>query len=260
MNKIEDLIKQKISENIGKIKSNEPKELLKIDVKTPSLFKERYIAQINDSLEQAEKYKNSLLPYVRTLKQNISDITEQTHLCAIYLLLSHIFDSYDALFLLIRNGFSSALMNHIRMMKEADGLISLFVMEYEKSEEKNLKDWFSGVIVLNGKYRERIGDHYESFLGEEGASQLKEHEVFLHRLLSIGTHNGYATMIESITPFYEDFDLEKVVHYNYSLRTSSLLKGLLLESNLTLRNVYMHLLPGLEETQKLEKIQKEHNK
>lgn len=42
------------------------------------------------------------------------------------------------------------------MMKEADGLISLFVMEYEKSEEKNLKDWFSGVIVLNGKYRERI--------------------------------------------------------------------------------------------------------
>ncbi len=191
-----------IENNLRAIKNPGAKFALLQDPSLPTRLMQENQEQIDFYVNRARNVLTSLSPYLYKIKININDITEQTHIVAIYLLLSSTFYEWDSFLNLASSWKYSSAYTILRKINEAIDQVELFIHDYRDSENKNLQDWFSGKIIGNELSRKRIDAEIEE-ISEIDTKWLLSH---LYQVESNPSHNGYASILELVSPFTEDFD------------------------------------------------------
>lgn len=240
-----------IADNRRAIKSLEAKKAL---AENPNLIeedKERSKMEIALKLPALEQYFNELLPFIKNLRSYVQDITEETFVCAIYLALSHACQDWRSLFSLARNGDYGSFA-FVRLIKDAIALSDLFVLDARKNESKHLKEWFSGEIVNHGAFRVA----QDEFMQESGleADVMKNMASHIYQMESLVIHGSYISMIESISPFTEDFDHEGRTQYFRTSKGLDYAKGTMDAMNISLKLVYGQFVGDKEKYEQLDKI------
>lgn len=247
-----------IEDNKRAIKSDDPKRELARNPKTPVLIQEREKLEIHHLLSRLRKYQSELFPFVKKIKANIKDITEPTHVCAVYLLLCNVFENWNAFFLLIENGKNGAAGNLLRMIKEGDMTIQLFSVEAAQKNRTNLDKWLKGDIVTHGIGREKVSEYYDkhSPVPEVDVKKLDAH---IYQMESQASHNSYATILESVSPFTGDFDFDGYTGCHRCLGLLRYAEGSLTATNIAMKAVYANLINEEAIYTQLDTILKKYN-
>ncbi|MGK2849020.1 MAG: hypothetical protein ACSLEX_03055 [Minisyncoccota bacterium] len=241
-----------IQSNRIAIKSDRPKKALQ---NNPNLLNEeqKYAeVEINNILVDITGQYSELVPYIKRLKNFVPDITEETHYCAVYLLFCQSATYWDSIFLLAKNGNSSAIQVITRTIKEAFALTELFSLEFYEGKNEHLLKWFSGEIISNGAHRRAMNEFFEKT--QSGATILEEMSRDLYRMESHSIHVAYTSVLECISPFTEDFDFEKFTRFRRTSYNLGYVKGAMDGTNIALKFAYKFLLRDLESYDQLEKI------
>ncbi|GAG73368.1 unnamed protein product, partial [marine sediment metagenome] len=227
------------------IKNMKPKILLK---KNPNLLitnKEKDKNEIDQKLSRLRDQYTELLPFVKGIKKHIKDITETTHVCAVYLSLCFAFQNWNSLFLLAEYGKNSAALALIRMIRESLTLAELFALEFSKNERENLDKWCTGEIIPHRIGREMVSKFFDELSLIPNLlppHYIKNLMTNLYQMESQVIHSSYAPILECISPYTENFDFEG---YTGFYRTKIFLKhaeGMMTATSSTLKLVYLLLL------------------
>lgn len=245
-------IKFLIDDNRMAIKNPLPKIALRTD--PDLLVKERKDLEwrINEVLTVIQQQYVELLPFVKELRKHVRDITEESHICAVYLLLCHASQDWNSLFLLGKHG-DLTMQIVFRRIKESLALTELFTLEYRDGARKNLDKWFSGNIIDHSLCR----DAQEKFFQEMPENKGIDIKTMLTRLYqseSLATHVSYSTMLECISPFTEDFDFSGRTQYFRTCHALPYAKGVMDAMNITLKLVYLFLMEDPHGYERLDEI------
>lgn len=247
--KIQDLIKQ----NRKSIKNKGAKIAWAAD---PFLRKKIKIGHENEAqviLSMLRAWHKELMPYVLKIKSQVSDITEQTHICAIYLLMCHIFENLNSFFLLAEQGKHSAAGNLLRMIQEAHMTINLFAIDYKNDDRTNIEKWFSGNIISHGIGREKVGKHFEE-KGPLPEVNRKKLDAHIYQVESQTSHNAYISVLESISPFTEDFDFDGYTGFYRIISYLKYTSTIMTMCNNSLRMTNLYVLKNKDDEIKLNEI------
>jgi hypothetical protein len=168
----------------------------------------------------------------------ISKVTDQDRVTACYFLFGKTSQSFRAIFLLAREGYSYEVMEILRGIRESLDLVHLFLDEEENSP--NLKKWFSGEIIENSIARAS----HDKFLNQEAPdieSQIpyKEAQAHIYRLYSLYSHISYGALLDSFDVYNRDFDFQRIAAFHYLNKTAlSLVQGTLETAIIALKHFY----------------------
>ena len=250
-------IKALIEDNQKKIKDPEPKKYLGIHPNVLTDIQKEKELEIAYLLGQLDNQYKELLPFVEKIKLNIGDITEQTFVCATYLLLCRIFDNWESIFILAKEGKSPAVGNMIRTIKEGIMQVQLFSIDSLSMDRTNLDKWFSGDIVTHGVGREKLA----KFCKEENPEGEKTDDLTtqIYSIESLVSHNSYASIIESVSPFTEDYSFNGSTSYHRTVAWLRYAIGSLESTNIAMKFVYSHIMKDTDGYQKLSEILVKYN-
>jgi hypothetical protein len=209
--------------------------------------------EIDLLLSDLKLYFDDLFPFLRNIKNSIKDITEETHLCAIYLTLSTAFYNWSAFFLLVANTKHAAAGGLLRQIKEAIMQVNLFVIENADNSRFHLDKWYKGEIITHGAGRESVSAEYNRFMTENRVD-LKSLETHLYQVESQVAHNAYATMLESINPITEDFEFDGPTCVHRTLSYLNYAKGSFASMNIAMKAVFLKSLHNEDIYNQLENI------
>ena len=201
---------------------------------------------------------NELFPYVKKLKNYIADITEETHICAIYLLLCQVFNIWESFFILSEAGKSSSIGGLIRMIKEGDMQVQLFVTEASENSRVNLNKWFKGEIITHGEGRDKVSKFIEKGTPVSG-DNLKDLSAHIYQMESQASHNAYTSILELVSPFTEDYDFEGYCGYYRTVIWLKYAFGSLEFTNITLKMVYLNIVKDQGAYKEINKILVKYN-
>ncbi len=196
---------------------------------------------IEQKLEVLQGRYSELFPFIEALKAKIPDIIENTHLCAVYLLLCYNLQTWKSLFLLAKYGHYSAIMSLIRKLKEISMLVQHFTLEKKDNIRTDLDKWFSGEIISHS-----IGRNSSTKLMESDNPYPEldygKLQSFIYQIESQAPHAGYASILECISPFTEDFDFNGYAGYGRTISALEYANGTMNDINLALKAVYSLIL------------------
>lgn len=240
-----------IADNKRAIKNPKAKDALRENPNLVEEDKESSKMEIAIKLPLLEQYFNELLPFIKNLRNYVGDITEETFVCAVYLSLSHACQDWRSLFTLAKVGDYGSFA-FVRLIKEVIAQSDLFVLNSRKSEHKNLKKWFAGEIVGHGECR----DAQDKFMQENGmtADEIKDMAKRIYHMESLLIHGSYISMLESVSPFTEDFDYDGRTQYFRTSKGLDYAKGTMDAMNISLKLVYGQLVGDKEKYEQLDKI------
>lgn len=252
------IVRQLINGHLKAIKNKDPKNELKEDSSLLGKNLMRDKQEINRLLKELKKYYYELLPVVKSFRVHINDIIENSHVCAIYLLLCQTFQNWNAFFELVDANQSSAATILIRSIKESVALIELFSLEYSTNDRKNLDKWFKGEIISHKTCREKQDKLFKQIMPRVG-NDMGSLNTYLYSMESQAPHNSYSSILESISPFTEDFDFEE---YTRSYRTVAITKyaiGSMTAVNISMKMATILVLKNPQILTKIEKILLKYN-
>jgi hypothetical protein len=183
----------------------------------PNQYKRYEIEIIEQYTNNLEKIRQDLIPYAQKIKhEHIHDITESSLNCAIYLLICHTLEVWEAILLLAKNSFNSEMMDLTRHVKETLELIHLFLIKGNDSGV--LKKWFAGETIPNREARKAIKKEFDEWQDnskvEVNISSILAH---IYDKLSLHTHSSYHPMLESVDVFNKDFDFKKYANTHFTM-------------------------------------------
>ena len=247
-----------IQDNIRAIKSTYPKIALSRNSQLLQSAQEKNELDIDKLLLKLQEYHAELFLFIKKIKTRVNDIAERTHICAVYLLINKIFDDWSALFLLAKNGKSLAANNLLRTVSEGVELIHLFIIEASQGGRSNLDSWLSGEIIPNRTCRKKVAEHHEkySFVSKIDFRALSSH---IYQMESQVPHNSYESILESVSPFTEDYDHEGFTGYQRTVFLLHYASGSMAGVNIVLKAIFGILINEASEFQQLDQILRKYN-
>lgn len=207
--------KDLIQKRIKQIKESNAKKYLMIDMLFPEKQKKKDEAAINQALFKIEGVYSQFKAEIKNLKLQIPDITEQTVKCAVYLVYGKVCHTWEAVFILAKNGFNFEVMELARSINENLDLIQVFHLD---KTGKHLADWFDGKIIDNKTARQIEHD----FIIKGDLPSIKEHDLSpydmstdVYRVLSKYTHCSYVALLDSVDVYSHNFDWNKYGGFYY---------------------------------------------
>lgn len=211
------------------------------------------VAEIQSTLKALRDEYEELRPFVVGLRKHVISITEETHICSVYLLLCQALKNWESFFLLAENGRYTGAMVILRTIKEGVALVDHFCLESHKSEDANLKKWFAGEIITHGSSRKARNDHHKERTGEED-ELFKELQGHLYQVESQAVHNSYGSVLECVSPFTQDFDFEEFTGFYRTVSAVRYAKGSMTTTALAIKGVYLFLLKDAISYEKVDEI------
>src|SRR5215471_16672009 len=101
--------------------------------------KEKDRESILNQVRELEGHFELILPFIKKIRSYILKVTDQNRTTACYFLLGKVSNSFRALFLLAREGFSYEVVEITRGIQESLDLVHLFL--YEEENSPNLQKW-----------------------------------------------------------------------------------------------------------------------
>lgn len=214
-------VEQSTKERIAKYIEQEKTVInyLKRDPNAPQRQRETDQKYIATEIKKLESIFDEITPYIFKIRECISNVLDQNKLTASYFLFGKIFQSWQALFLLTREGFHYEVMELLRSIRESADLMFFFMCDDDSSLD--LKKWFEGKIVSNEKARKAMHD----FMNEEASKvgitlPVGEMKAGIYGVLSKYTHVSYSALLDSFNVFRRDFDFERVSGFHYTRKSS----------------------------------------
>lgn len=152
---IDEKIKKLIQDRIAKLKTHVAKQFFEQNPHYPQQQRLKDMEEIREEIEKLKSIHSQIKEEVKKLKKLIPDITEQTTLCAVYLIYGKVLQTWEAVFLLAERESNFDVIELIRSINENLDLIKAFHLD---KEEKYLKRWFEGEIIDNGVSRKLIDE------------------------------------------------------------------------------------------------------
>jgi len=251
-------IQETIASNKKAVKSRSPKINLSQNPDLLRITQERDKLAIDRLLVHLRQQYSELVPFVGKMKSSVGDITEETHVCAIYLLLCQVFSNWNSCFFLAESGRSAAAGNLIRTIKEGVSQVELFALESAHGDRSNLAKWFSGDIIPHSKGRRKVGDYVDKYLPSSEISTV-ELGSQIYQIESQVSHNGYASILELVSPFTEDYDFDGYVGYYRTIAWLRYAEGSLEATNIAMKMAYSMVVKDEESFKKLNEILVKYN-
>ena len=210
-------IEQSVQERISQYKAQESEviDYLRRNPDAPQRQRgedEKYIAA---EVGKLKSIFNETAPYILKIRERIPNVLDQNKLTASYFLFGKIFQSWQALFLLARDGFHYEVMELLRSIRESTDLTFYFMRGDDSSSD--LKKWFAGEIMSNEKARKAMNEE-ASKAGV--ALPVGEMKAGVYGGLSKYTHVSYAALLDLFNVFRRDFDFERVSGFHYTRKSS----------------------------------------
>lgn len=240
-----------IADNRRAIKNPKTKEVLRENPSLVEKDRDLSVREIKLKLPVLEQYFNELLPFVKELRSQIADITEETHICAVYLLLAHACQDWNSLFNLARIGDYGSF-SFIRLIKESIAQSDLIVLDSRTNERKNIDKWFKGEIIGH----EACRTAQDNFMQASGlpSGVIKDMAKRIYHMESLSIHGSYVSMLESVSPFTEDFDYGGRTQYFRTSKSLDYAKGTMDAMSISLKLVYLYLVKDEKKYDELDKI------
>jgi len=250
-NKSKAAVKKVIASQLMAIKDPITKMLVELNPEHPKLEKQRQQKQIKEQVAEMEVIYEEMLPFIKNLKKHINSITEETQICAIYLILGRVAKGMKALFLLTKEGMQYEAVETARSIQESLGLVTTFILP---KYSEYLPKWFEGQIVKNSVSRKASHELLNpDELGVEISIEEMENDIYT--LFSQYAHTSYAALLTSINVYTEDIDFENITGAHRSATNfQSVVKATMISLLHSLRFVYMFLLKDISESDKITKI------
>lgn len=238
---LDEKIKNLISDRLAKLRSHRGRMAMLANPLYPAQRKKKDMDQISEKLAPLREIHAKLVPRVKKLKELVPDITEQSTMCAIYLLYGKVLQTWDSIFLLASHGHGFDIMEFRRSIGENLDLIHTFHLD-ESGE--HLKKWFEGEIILHSVSR-NIADEWlkkgKIKEVEEGKLTPKQMAVDIYRGFSRYTHRSYVALLDCIDPFNEDFDWDLNAGAHWTLNNMHALEAAMVTTLIALKMTYRAL-------------------
>jgi len=230
---------ERISDKLQKLKSGRAKSYFITHISYPSTIKEANKAKI---AEYADSLENTL-PDVKILlelfRKHIPNIWDQNKYCASYLLICKAFGEIRPIIAIAREGSNHEVVELARSGVEALDLSFLFL---EEDDGVYLKKWLKGEIISNDEARKM----YDKIINAERTQNnstlpLKDVKSDVYWVYSLFTHNSYGALLESVDPFYEEYDFKKYAGYHYTSKNLHLIENLIINILLSLKDAFLKL-------------------
>ena len=189
-------------------------EMLRLFPDYPKQEQEENRQIVLHQVPELESFFELIFPHIKNIRSYISKVTDQNRVTACYFLFGKVSQSFRALFLLAREGFSYEVVELCRGIRESLDLIHLFLEEEENAP--NLKKWFSGAIIENSIAR-KAKDKFinQGLTDNEIKKHIKDMQDHLYRLLSSYSHISYSALLDSFGVYNRDFDYERIAGFHY---------------------------------------------
>ncbi len=239
---IDEKVRELIKDRVARIRTHRGKRIFMQDMFYPGRKKNQDLKDIEKRVSKLELIHSQIEEKVKKLKNLIPDITEQTPLCAVYLIYGKVLQTWESIFLLSKKGYNFNVMELIRSIGENLDLIKAFHLDKEGGY---LKQWFQGEIIGHKTSRE-----IESKFLKEGplAKEIKAHDLSpynlatdVYRAFSTYPHCAYAALLDCIDVFNEDFDWNIYAGSRWTLHNMHALKSAMTATLITLKMTYMEL-------------------
>ncbi len=238
---LDEKIKQLIQDRVAKMRAHRGRKYFEQNPSYPQQQQGKDLQDIQEKLKGLESIHFQIEEKVRKLKSLIPEISEQTTLCAVYLIYGKVLQTWEAIFLLARRGYNFEIMELTRSINENLDLIHTFHLD---KEQTHLKKWFEGEIITNRVAR-RLSDE---FIKKGSIKSVEEHGLSpysmatdVYRGFSKYTHCSYAALLDSVDVFNEDFDWNRYGGAHYTLRNMEALKNAMVTTLIALKMTYMEL-------------------
>lgn len=258
--KSKNIIKQHIEEAINAISNEKTKNALEINPEIQNYIKEKDAMQIGDLLKEITEYYDELLPYIKKIKINVPQITDQTCICACYLLIAQVFKLWNSILLLGEKANNTAIMVIIRAIKEHNMLISMLALEYSEKNNENLKKWFSGDLIMHSAGRKKMSSlisNDEIFKSVDN-QKIYDFETHLYSIESALAHPSYVSVLENINPFSKDFDFNSYAGFHRTVSALEYAKGTMDNTTIAIKTIFGFILKQKDIYIELNKILEKH--
>ena len=231
-------VKKLIQNRLDKLKSHEGKKFIEINKFYPQQQREKDLQKIQEKLKRLKSIYLEIEVRIKKLKILIPNITEQTTLCAVYLIYGKIIQTWRVIFLLTERGYNFETMELNRSIIENLDLIHTFYLDKDST---HLSKWFQGEIITNGIARNLVDEYIaDNSVNTHGLSPY-DMANDVYRGFSKYTHCSYVALLESIDVFNEDFDWNGYAGAHYSLKHTNALETTMTTNLVTLKHTYLEL-------------------
>jgi len=232
-------ITQLIQERIAKLKTHNGKKYLNQDILYPDKQKRKDIVNIQEEIDKLKFIHCQIRCKIKKIKNLIPDITDQSTLCAVYLIYGKILQTWEAIFFLASKGYDFNTMELTRSISENLGLIKTFHLD---KKQKHLKQWFQGKIIV-GRVSRKLEDKFikDSVVKpiiEENDLSSYDMATDIYGVFSNYTHCSYIALLDSVDVFNEDFDWNLYAGSHYTLHNIHVLKSFMAATLITLKMTY----------------------
>ena len=233
--------------------------------KNPLWFKRAHVQNkkyVNKKISVIKSWNKELYPYIKYIKKSVPDITSQTTICAVYLLLEYNQKLWQSFIHLARKGHYSAGMTNLRSINEVSTLIQHFTFEYKSGKNTDLKKWFSGEIIPHRNGRKSINEFLNRHIiseVEKGGVDIEKLQSEIYQIESLTPHSSYVAMLEIISPFTKDIDFTNRTDYFRMQRSMNFALGTLGDYNTAMQVVFLFLCPDLNKYSELRLINEKYN-
>jgi hypothetical protein len=170
-------------------------------------------------------------------------------------LLSWVLNTWDSIILLANKGKYSSIMILLRSIEEALMQCKLFLLDSNENKTKNINEWFNWSIISHWTWRDKMTAN----LPDEWID-IRSMQSYLYKMESMHTHTSYISILENVSPYSEDYDLDWCTGY---YRTNEALQWIALpKMNLmaiTLKWIYKLIVQDNQSVSKLNNLISKYN-
>jgi len=252
-NNLDKQVEGLIKDRVLRIRGRLGKKYLRYNLLYPEQQRDKDLEQVKNEIKNIQNVHFQMKNHIKGLRKFIPDITEETILCASYLIFGKVIQTWETIFVLCLKGYNFDVMELIRSIGENLDLIKTFHLD---SDQKYLKQWFGGQIITHDIAR-RLE---EKFIKKNNQEFLEKHNLSpydmatdIYRTFSKYTHCSYAALLDSVDVFNEDFDWNGYAGAHYTLHNIHALRSAMSATLTTLKVIYLQL-KDMEKYSEIDKV------
>lgn len=144
-----------------------------------------------------------LSAYVYWIRELIPDITASNPICGIYTTLCSCLESFKSIAILWDWWYYQEIMTINRKIEEAKTQCEIFIYDMNDGINTNFEKWLTWSIISHSTWRKKSANVYSS-----ADFDIESMKNYTYRMESNISHNGYIWMLEMLSPFSLNYDIE----------------------------------------------------
>lgn len=222
---LDEQTEQLVKDRILQISSHKARNYLTVNPTYPELQKLKDLEGVKIIVSKLKIIHSKIEAKVKEWRQLAPEITDQTTMCAVYLIYGKVLQTWEAIFVLSELGYNFSCMELVRSIIENLSLIETFHLDIEN---KHLAPWFKGKIIDHGTSRKVSNE----FVNSGDLKTIKEAGISfenmardVYRGMSKYSHCSYVALLDSVDVFNEDFDWTGYAGAHYTLHNIHMLEN-----------------------------------